>query len=426
VEDIIRSGDAQLGQPLAAGSSIVFNQAGRGCLTLNTATSQAQFRAAPTTIVQGQSGAYFSDGRIVEFDDVDGSGTRGAGFFKIQDPTAFSNGLAGSYGFRLSGRDAAGGHFAMAGVATADNGLFTAVSADVNDAGSVSGALVGGDGNYSSVDANGRGTATMDIGSGVYDFIYYLIDGNNLIVNSAHPISSAHPLVTGEATSTAGPFDQGSLHSSYIYRLGGSISNTPDLGIGVLHFDGVNAISGVSFNRSGGSSTSTNLSGHYSVDSNTGRLVFSGTAIPAVGYLVSTAGELTAYLVGTSPSADSGVMVFQTDSYPPGYQFSPINGRYGIGMDEVLDPLTSVFAGVATLDLNGGISPDSYIDSSGPAAPGLLPVQTYTMFRYTWKSDGSGTYGGNTFMVTNGTKVFYIDTSPLNGHPAVVVGQIQQ
>jgi hypothetical protein len=28
-------------------------------------------------------------------------------------------------------------------------------------------------------------------------------------------------------------------------------------------------------------------------------------------------------------------------------------------------------------------------------------------------------------MVTNQSKFFYIDVSPLNGHPAVVVGQIQ-
>lgn len=426
VEDIIRAGDAQLAQPLAAGSSIVFNQVGRGCLTLNTATAQKQFRVAPTTIAQNGAGAFFSDGRIVEFDDLDGTGTRGSGSFKIQDPTVFGNGLAGSYGLRFSGRDAAGGHFAMAGVATADNGLFTSVSADVNDAGSISGALTGGDGNYSSVDANGRGTATIAVGSGAYDLIYYLVDANHLILNSVHPVSSGHPLVTGEATSTAGPFNQGSLHSSYIYRLGGSLINTPDLGIGVLHFDGVSAISGMSFARTGGSTISTALSGQYAVDSNSGRLALSGTAIPAVGYLVSSSNGLTAYLVGASPAADSGVMEFQTDSYPPGYQFSPINGRYGFGMDEVLDPLTSVFAGVETLDLNGGISPDSYIDSSGPISPGLLPVQTYTLFRCTWSPDGSGTYGGNTFMVANGTKVFYIDTSPLNGHPAVVVGQRQQ
>jgi hypothetical protein len=58
---------------------------------------------------------------------------------------------------------------------------------------------------------------------------------------------------------------------------------------------------------------------------------------------------------------------------------------------------------------------------------GLIPFQEFDLFQYTWSPDGSGTYGGNTYMVTNGSakgsKFFYIDTSPLNAHPAVVVGQ---
>jgi hypothetical protein len=42
------------------------------------------------------------------------------------------------------------------------------------------------------------------------------------------------------------------------------------------------------------------------------------------------------------------------------------------------------------------------------------------------RGKSAGTYGGNTFMVTNQSKFFYIDVSPLNAHPAVIVGQRQQ
>jgi hypothetical protein len=119
-------------------------------------------------------------------------------------------------------------------------------------------------------------------------------------------------------------------------------------------------------------------------------------------------------------------MEFQTSSYPPGYQFSPVNGRYGFALDEMLDPQTTVFAGQESADPNGGITPDSYIDTSRPAAPGLIPAQTFTLFRYTWNPDGTGTFGGNTYMVSNADKVFYIDASPANSHPAVIVGQRQQ
>jgi len=119
-------------------------------------------------------------------------------------------------------------------------------------------------------------------------------------------------------------------------------------------------------------------------------------------------------------------MEYQTNSYPPGYQFSPVNGRYGFSPDEILDRQTTNFAGQETLDPNGGITPDSYVDTSRSSAPGLVPVQTFTLFRYTWSPDGSGTFGGNTYMVSNGEKVFYIDVSPANNHPAVIVGQRQQ
>jgi len=120
-------------------------------------------------------------------------------------------------------------------------------------------------------------------------------------------------------------------------------------------------------------------------------------------------------------------MEFQTDSYPPGYQFAPINGHYGLGTEEMLDPQSAVLAGIEDPGPNGSLSISSiaaYLDSS--SITGLIPFQEFDLFKYTWSADGSGTYGGNTYMVTNQSKFFYIDVSPLNGHPAVVVGQRQQ
>ncbi len=427
VEDLIRASGAQTDVPLTSGSSIIFNQVGRGCLTLTTASSSAQFRVAPTTIAAGAGSAFFPDGRIVEFDDSNGTGTRVSGYFRIQDPTAFSlASLAGSFAFRFSGWDTSGGHFAMAGTAATNNGLFTSVSADVNHAGAVSGALNGGNGTMDAPDENGRGTAAISIGTATYDLIYYLVDSEHIIFNSAQAIGAGHPLITGEATATTGPFSQASLSDSHIFRLGGHTPGSSDIAIGVLHFDGVAAVSGNLFARSGGTTTATAVSGQYSVDPTTGRFTFSGTGVPAVGYAVPGESGITGYFVGTGPSAASGVIEFQTNSYPPGYPFSPVNGRYGFGLDEMLDAQTSAFSGQESADPNGGISPDSYLDTSGPAAPELSPVQTFTSFRYTWNPDGSGTYGGNTYMVSNGDKVFYIDASPANGRPAVIVGQRQQ
>jgi hypothetical protein len=426
-EDVIRSGGGQMAVALTPGSSIGFGADGRGCLTLNTVSSNAQFRVAPTTIATGNGGAVFTEGRILEFDDVDGTGTRGTGFFRIQDIDAFStDAIAGPYAFRLSGWNATGGHFAMAGTATAATGLLTAVSADVNNAGALSGALVGGSGTIGSVDAHGRGTTTIGIGSGTYDLILYVLDANHLIFNSTGPATSGHPLITGEATTSAGPFSPATLNDSHIYRLGGSLPGSPDVGIGVLHFDGAGSVSGTAFERTGGTASATTLSGQVAVDSTTGRFTFSGTSVPSVGYAIPAASGTTAYLVGTGPSAASGVMEFQTDSYPPGYQFSPIKGVYGFSTYEILDRQTTSFEGLETANLDGSLQ-NSSVDSSGPSPYGIIPVQTYNnLFQYTWNAEGLGAYGGNTYMVTNGASVFYIDISPLNGHPAVVVGQRQQ
>ena len=422
VEDVIRSSSTQLAQPLVAGSSISFNELGRGCLTLATATQSGQFHLAPTSL-----NVFFTEGRMVEFDDLDGQGTRGTGYFHIQNSAAFSAPAAGNFAFRFSGWDVAANHFSMAGTGLASAGSLSSIAADVNDAGALSGALTGGGGNIGSADANGRGTATISVGSQSHNLIFYVLDANRLLFNSTQAASVAGPLITGESIAAAGPYSQATLNGSHIYRFGGEIPGSPDVGIGVLHFDGSAAVSGTAYERSGGTASATTVAAQYSVDPATGRVVFSGTATPVIGYATQAPTGITAFLVGTGSSAASGTMEFQNNTYPPGYQFGPIGGNYGVAAEEMLDAQTTVAAGLENPGPSGGLalsSAGAYLDSSGPT--GLVPFQEFDMFKYTWIADGSGTYGGNTFMVTNQAKFFYIDVSPLNGHPVVVVGQLQQ
>ncbi len=421
-EDIVRSRGAQLGQPLTAGSSISFASTFRGCLTLNTSGSSTQFSLAPTAQAQIGEG-YFTEGRIIEFDDTNGTGTRGSGYFRIQDSTIFATPVTGPFAFRFSGWNAQAGHFAMAGTATAKNGLFPSVFADVNDGGIFYGGLAGGSGTIAGADSNGRGTATLSIGASTYDLIYYIVDANDLIFSSAQVLSNGNPLITGEATASGGPFSQATLSNSHIYRFGGDVPGSPDVGVGLLHFDGSGGASGTNYERNAGTTAATSLSAQYEVDPTSGRFSFSGTGAPVVGYAVPSGGEVSGYLVGTGASAASGTMEFQTNNYPPGYQFGPVSGTYGIGTEEMFDPPSTVSAGVANTGLSGSIaeSYDNYMDSS--SLTGLFPIQEFALFKYTWNSDGSGTWGGNSYMVANQKRFFSIDTSPLNAHPAVVVAQ---
>ncbi len=426
-EDIIRSSGVQTAVPLSSGSFIGFGGLGRGCLTLNTPSSSLQFSLSPTTISSGVNGAFYSDGWMVEFDDQNGTGTRGTGFFRMQDGSAFSTAsIAGPYAFRFSGWDVEGNRFAMAGTATANNGLITSAFADINDGGMLSGALNGGNGTVGTVDANGRGTLTLSIGTASYDLIFYVVDPSHLVFNSPQAAGGGHPLITGEATASAGPFSQATLSNSHIYRLAGAVPGSPDVGLGVLHFDGIGAISGTAYERNGGTASVTTVSQQYTVDPTSGRVTFSGTGVAATGYAVAEQTGITGYLVGTGTAASSGVMEFQTSSYPPGYQFGPISGVYGMAPEAILDPQTTAFAGEENLSSGGGFTQggNSYLDSS--RTTGLVPFQEFESFKYLWSADGSGAFGGNTYMVTNASKYFYIDVSPLNGHPAVVVGQRQQ
>jgi hypothetical protein len=425
VEDIIHSsGPAQLAQPLTGSSISADYLSNHGCLTLATSSSIAQFRFVPTA--QDPSG-FYTEGRIIEFDDTTGTGTRGSGNFHMQSKPAFTT-PTGTFAFRLSGWDADTKHLAMAGTATAQAGLLSSVSVDVNDGGSFSGPLTGGSGMIGAPDAaTGRGTATFSAGTTTYNWIYYIVDANHLIFDTAN----GQPLITGEATSTsAGTFSQATLSNSHIFRFGGDVPGSPDVAVGVLHFDGLGAVSGTNYERSGGTATATTVSAQYVVDPTTGRFTFAGTGIPVVGYALGTsASGITGYIVGTGASAASGTVEFQTSSYPPGYQFGPILGQYGLGTDEMLDSQSTVMVGNEFPARNGqlGTSAPSlnYLYSSN--LNGLTPFQEFDLFQYTWSADGSGTYGGNTYMVTNGSakgaKFFYIDTSPLNAHPAVVVGQ---
>ena len=204
----------------------------------------------------------------------------------------------------------------MTGTAAANNGLFTSVSADLNDAGVLLGPLNGGTGTIEAADANGRGTATISVGTATYDLIYYTVDSNHLIFNSTHAANNGHPLITGEAMASAGPYSQASLIDSHIFRLSGSTPGSPEVGIGVLHFDGAAAVGGTFYKRNGGTATITPLSAQYSVDPNTGRFSFSGTGVPVIGYAIPGTSGVTAYLLGTGASAASGAMEYQTNSYP--------------------------------------------------------------------------------------------------------------
>jgi len=471
VEDVMRSTGSQTGVQLSGGSYTLLGESDNsndafeqsGCLLLTTSTGTTTFALSMggcttgsdlnsgfcVADAQGVEGLYTS-GRLIESDDSTGAGTRASGIVRLQDSSSFAGGLTGHYAFGLSGWDVSGGRLAAAGSFSAGSGALTSVAADVNDGGTFQGALSGGTGSFSAMDATtGRGTLSMSVGTSTLSSVAaYAVSATEVILADTGSPGAANPTVGGEAIRTSGSFGQASLQSSYTFHAAGLSAPGPDPSIGILKFDGVGGFSGTQYEDQAGTISTTALSGAYSVDGNSGRLMLSAPSLgqnvgdhPLIGYLIPLPTTLTqqgcvklascvaAFLVSTDATAQAGQMEFQTPMVAPPPPFSRqfVAGYFFFGSDESMDAATAVLAGTVKANPNGGrfagVESASYPNAVYCQVPNcvlLLPNEAFGG-GYSVNSDGSGTVGGQTVSVTNGNVTFYIDESPLNSHPAVIV-----
>ncbi len=482
VEDVLRRGSSQ-SLPITSGSYVIggsvnvypgANSYDRGCMTLtnqaNTTSTFAfslggcsnDFRvggaiethdtACGMTQNNGLNVAagYFTTGRVIEFDDSTGTGTRGSGILRWQDTSSFSNSaLSGSQAFGLSGWDASNGHYALAGSIKANGGNFTAAAADINDAGTLSSQLTGGTGTYN-IAANGRGTASLTIGQSSFNLAIYMVSSHEAIVTTIDPLSAGHPLAAGEVISSSGSFTNASLANSHMFHISGLSTSGPDVSVGVLTFDGVSSLSGTVYEDQAGTLGTTAVSGIYSVDSNTGRASFSapqnGQTLgphPFVAYIAplpsnatraacsKPASCITGFLVGTDSTAQDGVLEFQTSlaQPPPPFSNSYVAGDYVFGNHEILDETSKNIAGdlsSSTTSLSNIVENVSYGTANYCLQSHcllLIPDETFSSTSFSITKNGTGTVGAQTVAITNGNVIFYIDESPLNLHPTITVAE---
>jgi len=437
VEDVNRTAGAQTSLSILAGSSYTLGSDNHGCITLtNSAGTTTTFRFAvggcsTSASLQGgcQSNGYFTSGRILEDDSA--SSTRATGILRLTDPSAFSNsGLSGLYAFGLRGWDYQGGRYALAGSGNAASGNFSSIAADINDAGALSSSLTGGTGSYT-LGSNGRGTATFTVGSVTLDAAVYLVSNTEAIFLTTGTLGQDHPMLSGEALSATGPFKGSSLQNSYLLQTAGVSLGAADPNIGVLSFTSSASssitVSGTIYENDGGTPTTTAVSGYYTVDSVTGRLSLTAQSSqnvgphPLVGYVVSAASGVGAFLVSTDASAQAGELYFQ-NANPPVTNFSDVSleGPQYLGTDEDLDANAGNYVGAVSPN-GSGQNAGCLCDVSIPGA-GLTPNERF-IATYSVSKNGTGVFGGETVSVTNGTTTYYIDESPLDTHPAVTVVQ---
>lgn len=436
-----------------------------GCsnhFTQNQLTSTSQFGCGVGN--NNQPLGNYTTGRIIEFDDTTGKGTRATGILRAQDSTSFSGGLSGPYAFGMSGGDAAKQHYAIAGSFQASSGTLSAVAADFDDGGTLGTQLTGGSGTYSNADANGRITGSVSVGQASLDVAGYVVSKNEVLLATTDTLSAGHPVIGGEAITTASSFSTAALENSHIFHISGLAASGPDVSVGVLNFDGVGDVSGTVFEDQAATLSTTTVSGVYLVDAHSGRAPVTAPqqgqtigAHPIVAYVIPAPGNLTrsncsvpascvtGFLVGTDNTAQSGVLEFQTSTTAPPPPFANlfIAGNYAYGSDESMDALTpnvegDVFATpLANSTTNGNLGSGTgnppflqdadYGDPSYYCLPSsqcyLLQPNQALNASYTVNTNGTGTFGGGVVSVTNGNVIFFIDESPTNKHPGVSVAE---
>jgi hypothetical protein len=272
-----------------------------------------------------------SKGRLIEFDDTSGvTGTRGSGFLRLQDPTAFlQSKITGVYGLGISGQDSKAGRIATAGLFSADGaGNISGGTEDINDAGTVKNS-VSFTGTYTAPDStNGRATSALSSGT---HFSLYVVSASEALLMTTDAESTAG-LQSGSVLSQAStPYTNSSLNAgSVFYEVGVNAASTAqsNVQIGLFSANGSGGLTIISDENDGGSITANNTTSGltYSVASNGRVTITGGSGSHPILYLVD---KNKAFLLGADGSVGFGFL--EPQSGGPFTAFS-LSGTFFLGV----------------------------------------------------------------------------------------------
>jgi hypothetical protein len=315
------------GQPL---NTTVSGTYSIGLSGLNTVTLQGQSWGPETfAFVLASSG----NGRMIEYDDTTGRGSRGSGVLRKADPTAFSlSNLSGGYVFAMAGADASEARMVDVGVFSLASGNITNGACDINEGGSYATCTFAG--NVSAINAQtGRGVSTVQSQNGTNHQAIYVVSANELVMEQIDSVPATQtPLLVGTVRRQSGSFSKASLN-------GNTVSYMQDIHFGdgadqsvaaIFSFDGNGTYNIVAMDEDlGGTITPDSSSqGTYSVQAN-GAVDF-GTGNPA-GFLFS---QNRGCFVGRGGSSILGVIEPQTGGP---FSNASIAGTYVAGSLAPLD-----------------------------------------------------------------------------------------
>lgn len=329
---------------VAIGGTYTVGSDNRGTMTINSPLGTFTYKFAVNSL--GTKGSFIS---------FDTTGVRGSGVIEKQDTSAFDPSVfANGYVLALSGQDTSNGRVAALGLIFPDGSGFVAGSTmDLNDAGSVSSTFGTFPGTYR-VDSTGRGTLTLAIlglGSGTFDFAFYVVSANEFLLVSTDPIFQNGFIFGGPAVIQNGyPFSAASFNGSSIFTMTGTTGTAPRDTVGRLQFDGSADIAVLFDQNSGGKITvGGSMTGAYDLNTNGRGTLNLATGTGTTIWLVYATGPNQGFLMDDStPAAGIGPVYAQT--IVPPFQNSDILGSYFFGPDDPVVRTTPLASGEDSFD----------------------------------------------------------------------------
>ena len=308
------------------------------------------------------------NGRLIEYDDTTGQGSRGSGALRKATSSAFSlSALHGGYVFGMTGAIGSGTRFVDVGQFALANGSISNGTCDINQGGTYW--TCNFSGNLAAINAQtGRGEATIQSNNGTSHQAVYVVSASELVMEQIDPIINA-PLLVGQVLQQSGTFSNGSLHglSVLYYQDIHSADGLDQSGAGIITFDGNgnDNIIAMDEDKAGTIQQDQPSQGTYSVAAN-GGMTFTceGGGCPA-GFVVS---QNKAMFVGTGSNSIFGMMEPQTGGP---FSNASLAGTYAGGTLAPLDYLNGhneanvgSADGLGTLTVSGDSSGSGGLDQS--------------------------------------------------------------
>ena len=352
-----------------------------GTMTLNITSGGSGTRSFALSLMAG------GNAKLIEFDDVTGTGTRSSGVLIKQDTTAFSDAaITGNFAFGFIGSDAQASRYGLVGQFQADGaGNFQEGLLDADDG------ITGPDSNVSfsgvySIPAvsspampNGRGTASITItGKGTTNYSFYVVSTSQLLVMEIDPAAGSS-IVSGSILkqSGAGSFGASSLSGTSVFQTTGLDSSGATSQLGLLITDGSGDLMTTSDLNVAGTLTQPSSSGTYSVATN-GRVTLTNSGIGSAPVLYLVSGN-TGFVLGTDLSVAFGSL--ESQSKPPAGLFTvaSVSGTYAGGTIAPLEASASHQVDIAVGDGVGDFNFTSNISSSSGLIQNQSSSNTYSL-----------------------------------------------